>query len=112
MRAILSVQFCGGILKRFRKALPVCLVLLTNSLFAVASNCVPAGAISWWKAEGNALDSIGTNNGLLVGGLTFRPGRVARTFAFDGYQGTSVDLGDVPALRSANFGTIECWIRR
>src|SRR5262249_39555953 len=29
------------------------------------------GAISWWAAENNALDSIGSNQGTLVNGATF-----------------------------------------
>jgi len=42
--------------------LPVCL--------HAQSNCVtaPTGLVSWWRAEGNANDNIGTNNGVLQGG--------------------------------------------
>jgi len=36
---------------------------------------VPAGLISWWRAEGNALDSLGTNHGVLTNGAAFAPAR-------------------------------------
>src|SRR5256885_8961033 len=77
----------------------VALLFLVHGAAATVSNCVPAGTVSWWKAEGNALDSAGSNLGALNGGVTFGAGRVGRAFVFDGYQGTRVDLGDVPALR-------------
>ena len=34
------------------------------------------GLISWWRAEQNANDSIGANNGTTVGGLTYASGRL------------------------------------
>jgi hypothetical protein len=79
--------------------------------FATGTNCIP-GAVAWWKAEGNAFDSAGTNNGSLSGGVSFGGGRVAQAFVFDGSLGSRVDLGDVPILRSAAFGSLEGWIRR
>jgi hypothetical protein len=85
---------------------------VASNVFATITNCVPAGSIGWWKGEGTAQDSGATNHGTLVGGVGFEFGRVGRAFTFDGYAGTRVDLGDVPSLRSAAFGTIETWIRR
>jgi Tol biopolymer transport system component len=37
------------------------------------SSAIP-GLISWWRFEGNSLDSIGANHGVLQGGATFGPG--------------------------------------
>ena len=34
--------------------------------------------VAWWRAEGNALDSVGTNNGALQGGATFTNGMVGQ----------------------------------
>ena len=36
---------------------------------------VPADIVSWYRAEGDASDFIGDNNGTLVGGATFWAGK-------------------------------------
>lgn len=43
-----------------------------------------ASLISWWRAEGNALDSTDSNNGTIVGNVSFVPGAVGQAFNFDG----------------------------
>src|ERR1035441_2969639 len=59
-----------------------------SAVLAVLGNgtCTPApaGLVSWWAAEGNALDSVGTNNGVLVNGAGFGAGEVGQAFLFDG----------------------------
>jgi tetratricopeptide (TPR) repeat protein len=72
----------------------------------------PAGLVSWWAGEGNANDSIGANNGVLEGGVTFVPGKVGQAFSFDG---STADVR-VPASPSLDVGvgpgmTIAAWIR-
>jgi hypothetical protein len=42
------------------------------------------GLVSWWQGEGNALDSVSANNGSLVGGVTYAPGKKGSAFSFDG----------------------------
>src|SRR5437764_853281 len=52
-------------MKHYRVCLIIgCLFLATTALHS-QSSCVapPANLISWWRAENNALDSVGTNNG-------------------------------------------------
>src|SRR5207249_1939122 len=46
----------------------------------VAQTCLPppSGLIASWRAESNALDSVGTNNGALQNGATFAAGRVGQ----------------------------------
>ena len=70
----------------------------------------PAGLISWWRGEVNALDQAGTNNGTLVGNTTFATGRVGQGFVFDG-SGDAVSLGNPVSLQLQDF-TIETWIKR
>jgi subtilisin-like proprotein convertase family protein len=71
-----------------------------------------AGLVAWWKGEGNAVDSVGTNNGSVFGGLTYTNGEVGQTFKLDG----STSYIKVPASSSLNIGTngngvsIECWV--
>ncbi|HXC97733.1 MAG TPA: LamG-like jellyroll fold domain-containing protein, partial [Verrucomicrobiae bacterium] len=91
----------------------------TNSSNAVLTvlapnTCTPpnSGLVSWWAAEGNANDSLGNNNGTLVGGVNFTNGEVGQAFLFDGATG----YVSIPASASLNVGTnqgltIEAWIK-
>jgi hypothetical protein len=79
-----------------------------------SSGCAPkpAGLLSWWRAEGDAQDSVGTNHGTLYGAVGFGPGKVGQAFIFDG--SSHVRIADAPNL---NFDatspiTIELWAYR
>jgi PKD repeat protein len=84
---------------------------LTTSLLRAASCQVPpSGLISWWPADGNANDIIGSNNGSLQGGATIvTNGQAGSAFLFDGNSGY-VAIGDSPTLRPTNL-TVEAWVR-
>jgi photosystem II stability/assembly factor-like uncharacterized protein/streptogramin lyase len=69
---------------------------------------LPAGAVSAWRGEGNALDSVGGNNGTLQGGITFAPGEVGQAFHFDGY-GQYVSVPYSPSLALNTF-TVSAWV--
>jgi hypothetical protein len=43
-----------------------------------------AGLVSYWAGDGNADDSVGSNSGTLVDGVTFGPGVAGQAFSFDG----------------------------
>src|SRR5579864_7820076 len=66
---------------------------------------------SWWRADGDAIDSVGGNNGVLEGGTAFAPGRVGMAFTFDGVDS---DVR-ISASQKINVGvgrglTIAAWI--
>ena len=85
----------------------------TNVTLTVnAPICDPpaVGLVSWWAGEGDADDSFGTNNGTLVGGVSFTNGEVGQAFSFDGVSG-AVDVPDSSSLRLTNQITIEAWIK-
>jgi alpha-tubulin suppressor-like RCC1 family protein len=87
-------------------------------IFAVAgqparAQCTPppVGIVSWWPGQGNAHDVIGTNNGILEGGLGFIQGEVGQAFFFNT---TNLDV-KIPPSASLNLGvsngfTLEAWI--
>ncbi|MDR3413534.1 MAG: immunoglobulin domain-containing protein, partial [Formivibrio sp.] len=91
----------------------------TNSATAVLSvsagsacDPVPSGIVAWWQAENNALDSVGTNNGVPIGGITYTSGKVGQAFSLDG-SSTYISVPVSPSLNigSAGLGfTIEGWI--
>src|SRR5689334_3456388 len=69
---------------------------------ATGASCVipPPGLVSWWKSDGNVLDSFSTNAGFASNGVTFVTGKVSQAFNFDGTSGfvripgsASLDVG-------------------
>jgi Concanavalin A-like lectin/glucanases superfamily/IPT/TIG domain/Divergent InlB B-repeat domain/Putative Ig domain len=78
------------------------------TLRAYQSVPAPAGMLGWWKAEGNALDSAGTNNGALTGGAGYAAGEVGQAFSLDGSTGY-VQIPDAPALQPVSL-TVEAWV--
>ncbi len=77
---------------------------------AVPSSCdpAPAGLVNWWAGEGNANDSFGTSNGILVGGVAFTNGEVGQAFSFDGSTGY-VSNSFVPLTNVVDTYTMEFW---
>src|SRR6266403_1279646 len=77
-----------------------------------AQNCapVPSGLVGWWKGDGGTTDTVGSNNGVLVGNASFAPGIVGQAFSFDG-DNDSVMIGNPAALQLQDI-SIEAWIKR
>ncbi|HEX5399643.1 MAG TPA: FG-GAP-like repeat-containing protein [Verrucomicrobiae bacterium] len=79
------------------------------SIYAQTSDPAPPGLVAWWRGEGNANDSIGTNNGTLSpSGAAYAAGKVGEGFLFNGTNGY-VQIPDSPALNQTNEFTIELW---
>jgi uncharacterized repeat protein (TIGR01451 family) len=76
-------------------------------ILAAPTNCstLPSGAVSWWKAEGNANDVLGANSGVLQNGTTFSTGLVGQAFSFDGVD----DYVSINRSIQDDF-TIEFWL--
>jgi uncharacterized repeat protein (TIGR01451 family) len=83
------------------------LVAVTDTVNGSAVDCPYPGPVAWFRAEGDATDSAGGNNGTLQNGATFAPGQVGQAFLVDGLD-DYVTVPDSPALRPVNL-TIEGW---
>jgi phospholipase/lecithinase/hemolysin len=86
-------------------------VTLTSSgtqTITATGTAVPAGLSDWWPGEGNANDSVGTNNGTLVGGVTFAPGEVGQAFSLNGVD-AYVNFGSAPSFAVQDF-TLDAWV--
>ena len=68
----------------------------------------PAGLVSRWRGDGNALDSVGTHHGQPQGIAAFSQGRQGQAFSFDGIS-QSIVMPDSPGLRPVQF-TVSAWI--
>ncbi len=69
----------------------------------------PGGLISWWQAEGNALDAAGQNHGTLQGGASFTAGRVGQAFLLDGVD-DFVRIGNPRNLREVRDLSVMAWV--
>jgi hypothetical protein len=85
----------------------------TNALLSVLApgDCVPApaNAVSWWAAEGNAIDAVGSNNGALKNGAGFAPGEVGMAFNLNGVN-QYVEVPPSPAFNPPGSFTLETWV--
>ncbi|HEY7631735.1 MAG TPA: LamG domain-containing protein, partial [Thermoleophilaceae bacterium] len=84
-------------------------LLLATAVLALAPTAAHASTvIHWWKADGNANDSVGTNNGSLVDDTTFAAGENGQAFSFDG-DGDYVSVPDDPSHYFTGSFTMEAW---
>ena len=68
----------------------------------------PVGLVSWWAAEGDALDLVGTNRGVLFG-AGFSAGEVGQAFTFDGAT-QAVFIPYTRSLLTTNY-SVEAWVK-
>ncbi|MBA4372574.1 MAG: hypothetical protein C0402_06890 [Thermodesulfovibrio sp.] len=76
-----------------------------------ACTAPPSGIVAWWKADGNAVDAVGTNHGTLQGGMGYVPGKVGQAFSFNGVN----NYVQTPPTNSIPFGgaarTLDFWMK-
>jgi serine/threonine protein kinase len=135
---VLDVQFTTStlrVLTGFGKTeLPVKLIKSIRVSAVSNPGQMPSGLVALWSGEGNADDSVGGNNGQLVGNIGFMPGKVGQAFNFNNgigavnfprvifLQDFSLNRGggygyvQIPASPALDVGkgdgfTFECWIK-
>jgi hypothetical protein len=88
------------------------LILMISLSLGAQTNCTPPppGLVSWWRAESNAFDWIGGNNGTIQGDVRYVRGEVGDAFEFNGNE-SGILLGSPTNLELQNL-TIEGWIQR
>jgi hypothetical protein len=78
----------------------------------IRGNGLPPGAVADYRAEGDATDALGFNNGTIQGNVTFEPGRFGQAFHFEGATGEGVHIPASPSLNVGAGGglTLTAWI--
>jgi len=70
------------------------------------------GAVSWWKLDGNAVDSIGNNNGKLMNGVDCSvSGKYGKACKFDGIDDTIINISALNLPLGSNARSIFMWIK-
>ena len=87
---------------------------LWNNLFGVwnaesLSTTLDTNIFASWEANGNPNDSVGTNHGTLINGVTFTTGKNGQAFNFDS-EGQSVKFTEDSVNFTNNF-TISLWFK-
>ncbi len=67
------------------------------------------GLLAFWSGDGNATDSTGQHDGVLLGGANFAPGPLGQAFNFDA-PGSFVKIPKSDGLNPAGQVTIEFWM--
>jgi len=96
---------------RLHGTLPKSLALLLVVWAACTGSLALAQTpISWWAGDGNAIDSISGNNGVLNGGVSYAFGNVDQAFSFNGTDGV-VLIPDVNNLKITGSLSIAATIK-
>ncbi|MFO1477879.1 MAG: LamG-like jellyroll fold domain-containing protein [Verrucomicrobiota bacterium] len=85
------------------------LVGLTSLTAHADFNPPTDGLVSWWKGDGNGLDSRGGHDGVPTSDVGYVPGKNGQAFNFTAGWGSRVHVTDCPAFR-LNSLTIAAWI--
>jgi hypothetical protein len=72
-------------------------------------NCCKGSAADSWPADGSAIDTIGGQNGTLVNGVAFGPGKIGQAFVFSGTNEYATFGATAGNFGSSDF-TIDFWI--
>jgi hypothetical protein len=68
------------------------------------------GMVSWWHADGDYDDAVGSNDGASAGDMSFVAGVQNQAFNFDGNIGAYVQVPHDPSLMMSGAITIDAWI--
>lgn len=91
------------------KTLPKFCAVLIFVFSLLQLHADPAGLVSHWQAESNALDTLNHNHGTTVGGVTYASGAVGSAFSLNGSAFVSVTNPTFNAY--SNGFTVMAWIK-
>ncbi|MGH7940237.1 MAG: LamG domain-containing protein, partial [Limisphaerales bacterium] len=85
--------------------------VVASCLFTQAAFCQSAPPpANYWQANGNALDSVGGDNGVVISSLTYGPGISTNDQAF-AFAGGTVVIPDAANLDPGTNLTVQMWVK-
>jgi hypothetical protein len=107
MKKIHSTSFPSFVYGPVRSLFVAALVLSTFS----SSRAAPpsSGLVAWWRADGNANDSAGSHNGVLLNGMGFTAGISGQAF-LGGAANQKVMVPDSPDFQLTSSLSIGMWV--
>ncbi len=103
-----NCQLLGFLLSRFL-TLSLILIFLAGKCHGGVCVSDSYGIVSWWCAEGNAIDSVDPGRVPAVHSVKYAAGKVGNAFDFDG-TAAYIEIPDSADLRFTNALTVEGWI--
>ena len=84
----------------------------TGGSGGTAPSCAtpPSGMVSWWHADGNFKDAVGSNDAASGGDVSFGAGEINQGFQLDGTATSFVRAPDSASLEITGAITIDAWI--
>ena len=86
-------------------------VIFSPSAQTAQAAAPTSGLVAYWKFEGNANDSQGSNNGTLVGGPTFTTGKVGQALNFGGPSTSQYVSYPSLAFSATSPRTVSAWFK-
>jgi uncharacterized repeat protein (TIGR01451 family) len=80
----------------------------TSTVTPISCTAIPSGAVAWYRAENNGVDSIGPNFATANGSATYTTGEVGQAFSLNGTT-AYVSAPDNTSLHLTSALTIEGW---
>src|SRR4051812_19372271 len=80
----------------------------TTTVTPTSCTAIPSGAMAWYRAQNNGVDSIGPNFATANGGATYTTGEVGQAFSLNGTT-AYVSAPDNTSLHLTTALTIEGW---
>lgn len=75
--------------------------------------CAPVdNTVSWWHADGDYDDAVGSNDGLTAGAVSFTAGVDQQAFNMTGDLGSFVEVPNDASLQMSSGLTIDAWINQ
>ncbi len=68
------------------------------------------GPVAWWRADGNANDSINQNQGVLVGGVSYVQGLCGQAFSFNGSNYVEIPLSTELTFAPGDSWSVVFWV--
>jgi uncharacterized repeat protein (TIGR01451 family) len=80
----------------------------TTTVTPTSCTAIPSGAVAWYRAESNGIDSAGPNFATANGGASYTTGKVGQAFNLNGTS-AYVSAPDNSTLRPSSL-TLETWV--